>query len=233
MRVPPTVHELAQLPGLRRPRARVRAGPLRRLRVRSAGRVRVQGAGGVPVVPRATHGRRGGAPGGSRAAARTLPAVDPVSAVAAARCARARPAAPVGSTDVLRARGVPLAARAGAGPRHRVCVAGGGDRDPALRLGAESQRPLPHPRPRRRRVRPRRSRAPGPLRRATWPAVPPYKVGDEVIVTGTWLTSSPHGENNTEGLLVYSTLKNITQGWEAPPPDPNALPPATIAPPAH
>ncbi len=66
-----------------------------------------------------------------------------------------------------------------------------------------------------------------------WRPVPPYKVGDEVIVTGTWLTSSPHGENNTEGLLVYSTLKNITQGWEAPPPDPNALPPATIAPPAH
>lgn len=67
----------------------------------------------------------------------------------------------------------------------------------------------------------------------TWPAVPPYKVGDQVIVTGTWTTSSPHGENNTDGLLVYSKMKNVTQNWETPALDPNALPPATIAPPPH
>ncbi|MBK7072466.1 MAG: hypothetical protein IPH44_09190 [Myxococcales bacterium] len=66
-----------------------------------------------------------------------------------------------------------------------------------------------------------------------WPAVPPYKVGDQVVVTGTWTTSSPHGENNTDGLLVYKQMKNVTQNWETPPLDPNALPAATIAPPAH
>jgi len=66
-----------------------------------------------------------------------------------------------------------------------------------------------------------------------WPAVPPYKVGDQVVVTGSWMTSSPHGENNTDGLLVYKLMKNVTQNWETPPLDPNALPAATIAPPAH
>ena len=66
-----------------------------------------------------------------------------------------------------------------------------------------------------------------------WPAVPPYKVGDQVVVTGTWTTSSPHGESNTDGLLVYKQMKNVTQNWETPPLDPNALPAATIAPPAH
>jgi hypothetical protein len=64
-----------------------------------------------------------------------------------------------------------------------------------------------------------------------WPAVPPYAVDDEVVVTGTWSTTSPHGENNTEGLLIYRSMKNVTQNWESPPPDPNALPPATVAPP--
>ncbi|MBK9032897.1 MAG: hypothetical protein IPL61_16765 [Myxococcales bacterium] len=66
-----------------------------------------------------------------------------------------------------------------------------------------------------------------------WRPVPPYKVGDEVITTGTWLNSSAHGENNTDGLLVYKTMRNVTQNWDAPPEDPNALPPATIAPPPH
>ena len=68
---------------------------------------------------------------------------------------------------------------------------------------------------------------------AAWPAVPPYKVGDQVLATGTWTTTSPHGESNTDGLLVYKSMKNVTQNWESPPPDPNALPPATIAPPPH
>ncbi|MEZ4402720.1 MAG: hypothetical protein R3B06_22050 [Kofleriaceae bacterium] len=66
-----------------------------------------------------------------------------------------------------------------------------------------------------------------------WPAVPPYKVGDEVLVTGNWSTASPHGENNTEGLLVYGRMNNITQQWESPAVDPNALPDITKAPPPH
>lgn len=45
---------------------------------------------------------------------------------------------------------------------------------------------------------------------------PPYSVGDEVIVTGTFKLSSPHSERNSDGLLVYKKLKNVTQNWETP-----------------
>jgi hypothetical protein len=47
---------------------------------------------------------------------------------------------------------------------------------------------------------------------------PVYKVGDQVEVTGMWKMSSPHSERNSDGLLVYKKMKNITQGWESPPP---------------
>jgi hypothetical protein len=70
-----------------------------------------------------------------------------------------------------------------------------------------------------------------------WPAVPPYKVGDEMIVTGDFRLSSPHSERNSEGLIVYKKLKNVTQGnWETPAPAPGAptAPPApTKAAPKH
>ncbi|HUJ62378.1 MAG TPA: hypothetical protein VLX92_27915 [Kofleriaceae bacterium] len=57
----------------------------------------------------------------------------------------------------------------------------------------------------------------------------PYAVGDEVVITGTFKTSSPHSERNSDGLLVYKKMKNITQNWEtpdiAPPPgEPGATP---------
>jgi hypothetical protein len=48
------------------------------------------------------------------------------------------------------------------------------------------------------------------------PACPPYKVGDQVEVTGTWRLASPHSERNSEGLLVYKKMKNVTQSWESP-----------------
>jgi hypothetical protein len=65
---------------------------------------------------------------------------------------------------------------------------------------------------------------------------PPYAVGDEVSVTGTFKTSSPHSERNSDGLLVYKKLKNITQNWEtpdiAPPPgSPTTPTPAPSGPP--
>ena len=31
-----------------------------------------------------------------------------------------------------------------------------------------------------------------------------------------WKLSSPHSERNSDGLLVYKKLKNVTQGWESP-----------------
>jgi hypothetical protein len=48
-------------------------------------------------------------------------------------------------------------------------------------------------------------------------ACPPYKVGDQVEITGTWKLTSPHSERNSDGLLVYKHMKNVTQSWESPP----------------
>jgi hypothetical protein len=45
---------------------------------------------------------------------------------------------------------------------------------------------------------------------------PPYAVGDEVEVTGDFKLSSPHSERNSDGLLVYKKMKNVTQSWESP-----------------
>jgi len=47
-------------------------------------------------------------------------------------------------------------------------------------------------------------------------ACPPYKVGDQVEVTGTWKMTSAHSERNSDGLLVYKKMKNVTQAWESP-----------------
>jgi hypothetical protein len=55
---------------------------------------------------------------------------------------------------------------------------------------------------------------------------PPYAVGDEVEVTGMFDLSSPHSERNSDGLLVYKKMKNSTQNYESPAPDPNATPTA-------
>ncbi len=43
---------------------------------------------------------------------------------------------------------------------------------------------------------------------------PPYRVGDDVLVVGTFSTSSPHAERNSDGLLVYAAMRNDTQHWE-------------------
>ena len=70
----------------------------------------------------------------------------------------------------------------------------------------------------------------------TWPPVPVYAVGDEVYVTGRWDTSSPHGESNTSGLLVYKSMKNVTQNVDTPAAGAagiDGLPPATKAAPPH
>lgn len=67
-----------------------------------------------------------------------------------------------------------------------------------------------------------------------WPPVPVVNVGDQVVVTGSWLVGSPHGENNTDGLLVYKQMKNVTLGQEfGPRVDPAGLPAQTIQAPKH
>jgi hypothetical protein len=65
---------------------------------------------------------------------------------------------------------------------------------------------------------------------------PPYAVGDEVVITGSFKMASPHSERNSDGLLVYKKMKNVTQNWETPdlPPPPGATgsgaPPAATGP---
>lgn len=46
--------------------------------------------------------------------------------------------------------------------------------------------------------------------RANLPPVPVFKLGDEVVVTGTWNQTSPKGFANSDGLLVYQSMSNIT-----------------------
>ena len=60
---------------------------------------------------------------------------------------------------------------------------------------------------------------------------PPYAVGDEVTITGTFKLSSQHSERNSDGLLVYKMMKNVTQNWESPPP-PETPPGGAATPPA-
>lgn len=71
-----------------------------------------------------------------------------------------------------------------------------------------------------------------------WPPVPEVAVGDEVLVTGSWAVSSPHGEGNTGGLLVYKSMRNVTKNLDfaaAVPWDPmeGQTPPGGVRPPAH
>ncbi|MCX5745827.1 MAG: hypothetical protein NT062_25405, partial [Proteobacteria bacterium] len=49
---------------------------------------------------------------------------------------------------------------------------------------------------------------------------PVYKVGDTVVITGEFKLSSPHSERNSDGLMVYKSMKNETEQWETPPPPP-------------
>ena len=64
-----------------------------------------------------------------------------------------------------------------------------------------------------------------------WKEVIPYAVGDEVEVTGTFAKASNTSERNERGLMMYDTMKNVTQNLESLPLPPEGA--ATIAPPAH
>lgn len=41
-------------------------------------------------------------------------------------------------------------------------------------------------------------------------ALPEFKVGDQVMVTGQWALSSPKGFHNSEGLLTYGSMVNMS-----------------------
>jgi tetratricopeptide (TPR) repeat protein len=69
---------------------------------------------------------------------------------------------------------------------------------------------------------------------AKWPRVPKVKVGDFVAITGTWSIKSPHGEVNSDGLLVYAELAPAVAGPATgtlpPPPSSTVQPVAPGAP---
>ncbi len=74
-----------------------------------------------------------------------------------------------------------------------------------------------------------------------WKPVPTYALGDEVKVTGTWAKSSPKGESNTDGLLIYKSMFNVTKNIDTPAESPEAIaardgappPPPSVRPPKH
>ncbi|MCP4446709.1 MAG: hypothetical protein GY811_15385 [Myxococcales bacterium] len=41
-------------------------------------------------------------------------------------------------------------------------------------------------------------------------ALPEFKVGDEVRITGQWTLDSPKGFHNSDGLMVYGGMENMT-----------------------
>ena len=46
--------------------------------------------------------------------------------------------------------------------------------------------------------------------RKALPPVPEFVLGDEVVVKGTWDNRSPHGFANSDGLLVFKEMQNLT-----------------------
>ena len=61
---------------------------------------------------------------------------------------------------------------------------------------------------------------------AEWKALPPFKLGDEVTVTGTWALVSPKGFRHSDGLLVYKQMVNNTAPVAPGPGAPGAPAPA-------
>jgi tetratricopeptide (TPR) repeat protein len=56
-------------------------------------------------------------------------------------------------------------------------------------------------------------------------------VGDRIVVSGTWATESPHGERDTEGMLLFQSLERVRSGTPEPTLAPAA--PAAAAKPAE
>jgi hypothetical protein len=55
---------------------------------------------------------------------------------------------------------------------------------------------------------------------AAWDALPKFAEKDQIVASGMWELSSPRGFKNSDGLLVYSTLENLTNP-AAPAPEKN------------
>jgi hypothetical protein len=48
--------------------------------------------------------------------------------------------------------------------------------------------------------------------KAAYEAMPAFKVGDEVVVTGSWALRSPRGFRDSDGLLVFESMQNLSSG---------------------
>lgn len=51
---------------------------------------------------------------------------------------------------------------------------------------------------------------------AKFDALPKFVEKDQIVATGTWELSSPRGFKNSDGLLVYTTMQNLTTPAPAP-----------------
>lgn len=64
------------------------------------------------------------------------------------------------------------------------------------------------------------------LAEAAFKAMPAFKLGDQVIVSGNWALTSPKGFRNSDGLLVFGTLENASTGQVGTAPPGGAAPAA-------
>ncbi len=67
------------------------------------------------------------------------------------------------------------------------------------------------------------------LAEAAFKAMPEFKLGDQIIVSGNWALTSPKGFRNSDGLLVFGSMENVSTGV-AGTPVPGAAPAAPPAP---
>ena len=51
---------------------------------------------------------------------------------------------------------------------------------------------------------------------AEWKALPPFKIGDEVVVTGKWTLVSMKGFRHSDGLVEYKAMQNNSAPAPAP-----------------
>jgi hypothetical protein len=57
---------------------------------------------------------------------------------------------------------------------------------------------------------------------AEWKALPPFKIGDEVVVTGKWTLVSMKGFRHSDGLVEYKAMQNLSTPGPAVPAAPGA-----------
>jgi len=130
-----------------RPRERLRPLPLRRVSARDPGRLLVQRPGLLSVMLRAPDGGPGRTPDRPRSRRPARAAAGPDASAQAPLHARLGPQALSHRARRLHPGALDVRAPPSRAPRHPRRAWRSGDRDPALRIGAQPERPLPQPSP--------------------------------------------------------------------------------------